>query len=502
MSAIYEELCQHARRTGVFESINSLLGWDERTLLPAAAGPFRGQQMAALAGLCHQRSVDPRVGEWLTELEQSDLVSDPHSDAGSTVRELRREYDRRRKLPQDLVEQLSRLAVEGQQAWAVARKNDDFAAFRPKLQEIVTLVGEKADALGHDGQRYDALLDEYEPGAKTDEIGAVLEDLGGRLQPLVERIVASGKQAPMEILQRHYPQSDQRAFGVQVATACGFDFQRGRLDVTDHPFCETMGPSDVRITTRYDEQWFPGAFFGTLHEAGHGIYEQGLRSEDFGLPLGQYASLGVHESQSRLWENFVGRSHSFWEHFFPQLQDRFTAALSAVTLDEFHWAINSVRPSLIRVEADEATYNLHIVIRFELERELVAGHLAVEDLPHAWNQKYEHYLGITPADDAQGVLQDIHWSSTALGYFPTYTLGNLYAAQLARQADADLGGLDAQFARGEFTALREWLHKNVHQQGRRYPAAELIRRVCHQPLSSEPLLDYLSAKLTPLYGLA
>lgn len=498
----YEQLCEHAKKTGVFASINCLLGWDERTLLPTAAGEFRAEQMATLAGLVHSRCVDPRVGDWLNEVEASDEAADPASDVGATVANLRREYDKLTKLPQDLVERIARITVEGQQAWVEARKQDDFASFRPQLEQIVSLVCEKADALGHDGERYDALLDEYEPGAKTAQVADVLNELGAKLQPFVAEIVGSGRVAPVDILKRSFPVEAQREFGIMAASAIGFDFDRGRLDVTHHPFCESMGPSDVRITTRYDEHWFPGSFFGTMHEAGHGIYEQGLRADQFGLPLGKYSSLGVHESQSRLWENSVGRSRAFWHHLLPKAKAAFPTALADVSDDDFFWAINNVCPSLIRVEADEATYNLHIIIRFELERELVSERLAVKDLPAAWNEKYEHYLGITPPSNADGVLQDIHWSSAAIGYFSTYSLGNLYAAQLYDKADQDLGGLAAQFERGEFAPLRDWLLTNVHQQGQRYTASDLIERVCGQPLSSEPLMNYLGAKLRPLYGLA
>ena len=497
----YKQLCDHARKTGVFASINCLLGWDERTLLPQAAGEFRAEQMATLAGLVHSRQVDSRVGDWLSKLEESDIAADPTGDVAATVRDLRREFDKLTKLPQELVEQLARVAVEGQQAWVTAREADNFAAFSPQLKRIVRLVCEKADALGHDGDRYDALLDEHEPGAKTEAVALVLGELGSRLTPLVQSIVESGRQAPVDIFRSLYPVNAQRQFGIDAARAIGFDFNRGRLDVTHHPFCESMGPSDVRITTRYDERWFPGAFFGTLHEAGHAIYEQGLRADQFGLPLGKYVSLGVHESQSRLWENCVGRSRSFWQHMLPKAKAAFPDALSDVGEEQFFWAINHVAPSLIRVEADEATYNLHIIIRFELERELVSGRLDVNDLPSAWSAKYEQYLGVCPSSDANGVLQDIHWSSAAIGYFSTYSLGNLYAAQLFHQADADLGGLDQQFSKGEFGPLRGWLKEKVHQEGRRYAAADLVERVCGQPLSSDPLMTYLTDKLGPLYGL-
>jgi carboxypeptidase Taq len=302
------------------------------------------------------------------------------------------------------------------------------------------------------------------------------------------------------MLARRYPRDAQEAFGKMAAAAIGFDFQRGRLDVTHHPFCSGMGPHDCRITTRYDEQFFSSAFFGILHEAGHGIYDQGLRPDQFGLPPGTYLSLGIHESQSRMWENLVGRSRAFWRHFFPQLVAAFPAALQGIQPDEWFWAINHVQPSLIRVEADEATYNLHIIIRFELEQALLTGDLPVGDLPAAWREKYRQYLGIEPPTDADGCLQDIHWSAALIGYFPTYSLGNLYASQFYEQADRDLGGIDEQLARGEFAPLKEWLQRNIHQRGQCYSAAELVELVTGQPLSHAPLMRHLRGKLGPLYG--
>jgi carboxypeptidase Taq len=391
--------------------------------------------------------------------------------------------------------------VEGQQIWQQARQDDCFADFAPKLKHILELISEKAEALGYEDHKYDALLDEYEPDAKTNEISQVLGELVDRLSPLVAAIQQSGRSAPVEILKRDYNVGTQARFGRAVAEQIGFDFNRGRLDVTSHPFCESAGPNDCRITTRYDKHWIASAFFGTLHEAGHGIYEQGLAPEHFGLPLGQYVSLGIHESQSRMWENFVGRGLPFWKHFFPKLANAFPASLTNVSVDDFYWAVNSVRPSLIRVEADETTYNLHIAIRFELERDLIDGSLSVDELPSAWNDKYQKYLGIAPPSDADGVLQDIHWSSALVGYFPTYALGNLYAAQLFEQAQQDLADLDGSLAQGEFAPLRDWLRQKIHSQGRRYSAGELVQRVTGQPLSSSALLRYLHGKLNPLFGL-
>lgn len=500
--AVYDEACRHARQTALLSSLESLAGWDERTLMPPAGGAFRAEQMTLLSGIIHQRWVDPRFGEMLSELAESPLAADPASDTGATIRHWKREHDRRVKLPQSLVEELTRTAVLGQQAWDRARKADDFPTFRPLLERMIELKRQEAAALGFQETAYDPLLDEFEPEEVTSHVAGVLAGLREALVPLVAEIRDSRKQADLSILERSYPIDRQESFGRMAAERIGFDFQRGRLDVTSHPFCSGMGPDDCRITTRYDEHHFPGAFFGILHEAGHGIYDQGLPREHYGLPLGEAVSLGIHESQSRLWENAVGRSRPFWEHFYPLAQQQFPQALGDVPLDDFYFAINDVRPSLIRVEADEATYNLHILIRFELEQALVAGELRVADLPGVWNERYRDYLGIEPPSDADGVLQDIHWSAGLIGYFPTYSLGNLYAAQLMQRARQDLGNLDDAFRQGDFTALLSWLREKIHSQGRRYRAAELVERVTGQPLSHEPLIEYLRDKYAPLYGLA
>lgn len=498
----FEQLCAFVRETAVLDSVESLLGWDERTLMPPAAGPYRAEQMTLLAGMIHRRRTDPRLGGWLDELQDSPLAADPHSDAGTTLRQLRRDYDKRVKLPQSLVEELTRAAVLGQQAWVTARKQNDFPSFAPHLKKIVHLKQQEAEALGYERCRYDALLDEFEPDARTADVAAVLGALRADLVPLVQAIGAAGRALPVEILSRSYPVVAQEAFGRMAAAKVGFDFQRGRLDVTHHPFCSGMGPHDCRITTRYDEHFFPCAFFGILHEAGHGMYDQGLRTDWFGLPPGTFVSLGIHESQSRMWENFVGRSAAFWEHFFEPARQAFPAALGDVRREDFVAAINDVRPSLIRVEADEATYNLHIIIRFELEQALIDGSLAVDDLPTAWQDKYREYLGLTPPNDSDGVLQDIHWSSAAIGYFSTYSLGNLYAAQFFETADRELGGLARTFAAGDFRPLLDWLQQKIHRPGQCYRAAELAERITGRPLSHQPLIRHLRQKLAPLYGLA
>jgi carboxypeptidase Taq len=497
----FTHVCTHTRRAGMLNSLHELLDWDERTKMPAAGSAYRAEQAAYVAGLLHQQRTAPQLGAWLAELAESPLAAEPASDAGAVIRHLKRDFDKQTRLPQALVEELTRTAVQGQRVWAEARQADDFARFRPLLEKMVGLKRQEAAALGFVDTPYDPLLDDYEPGETTARVAGVLAQLREALVPLVQAICDSPRRPDVTILAREFPRTAQELFGTQAAAAIGFDFNAGRLDVTDHPFCAGVGPGDVRLTTRYNEHAFADAFFSILHEAGHGIYDQGLPAEHFGLPTGEYVSLGIHESQSRMWENQVGRSRAFWEHFFPLAQQSFPAALADVPLDAFHAAINDCRPSLIRVEADEVTYNLHILIRFELERALLEDQLQVADLPAAWNEKYAAYLGITPPNNTQGVLQDVHWSAGLFGYFPTYTLGNLYAAQFFAQAERDLGDLSGQFRRGEFAPLRQWLKENIHRHGRRYSAADLAQRITGQSLSHAPLMQYLAGKYGELYGL-
>lgn len=497
----YQQLCNYVRESALLHSAASVLEWEEQTYMPPAAGEYRSDQLSLLATMSHERATAPQVGEWLDTLADSDLATDPANPASAVVRELRRSYDRQTKLPLKLVAALARATSRGQQVWTEARKENDFAKFAPYLSEIIKLKREEADAVGYTGCRYDALLDDYEPHATAAEVGPVLKSLGESLVPIVAAISESSQKPNSEIFNRDYPIDMQTSFGQAVATQMGFDFRSGRLDVTAHPFCTTLGPHDVRLTTRFDTTDLRPGFFSILHEAGHGLYEQGLPSEDYGLPTGESVSLGIHESQSRMWEILVGLSRPFWNHFYPKLQDAFPQSLADTPLEEFYFAINESTPSLIRVEADEATYNLHILIRFELEVALLEGDLDVDALPAAWNEKYRKYLGIDPPNDAMGVMQDVHWSAGMLGYFPTYSLGNLYGAQFFAQAHEDLGDLDGQIARGEFAPLLDWLRTNIHQHGQRYPASELVQRITGRPLSSEALLKHLKDKFGELYRL-
>lgn len=498
----FEWLRSHFQEIALLQSTADTLEWDERTGMPPAAGSYRAEQVTLLRGMIHRRRTDPRVGESLDALRQSDLAADPHSDQGATIDRLHEDYLRDVRLPQALVESLARATVIGQQKWDAARKADDFTIFRPALETMIGLKREAASHLQKDGQSaYDALLHEFEPDASADRLRIVFAELRDQLVPLVQEIAAAPQQPDVRLMQRSFPIADQRCFSRFAAEKIGFDFQRGRLDETSHPFCTNVGPDDCRILSRYEENWFPGGLFGTLHEAGHGMYEQGLRTDWYGLPPGSFCSLGIHESQSRLWENMVGRSHAFWRFLFPHAQKTFPMALGDATIDQVHFAVNAVRPTLIRVEADEATYNLHVIIRFELEQQLISGELSVEDLPEAWDAAYQATLGVQAPSAADGVLQDVHWSAGLFGYFPTYTLGNIYGAQLFAAAEKEIDELENQLAKGSFGDLLQWLREHVHHAGRRYRPEELVRQATGEAAHSQALLDSLRNRYSELYRL-
>jgi carboxypeptidase Taq len=498
----YADLVRRGRELAVVNSCAAVLGWDQQTYMPRNGTALRGDQTAWLAGVAHAKSTDPKVGELLTAVEGSPLVADPASPEAANVREWRHGFDRATKVPARLVEELARVTTAAQEAWQDAKTASNFDPFQPHLEKVLALKREEADAVGYKGHRYDALVDEYEPGTTAAELKNLFAELAKDLVPLITAIQAAPRKPNRDVLERDYPVDRQRVFAEAAAAAVGFDFRAGRLDTTAHPFCSGVGPGDCRLTTRFNPRFFPEAFFGVLHETGHGLYEQNLPADRFGEPCGTYCSLGVHESQSRLWENQVGRGRPFWGHFFPRLKQTFPAALADVAEADFVFVINDVRSSFIRVEADEATYNLHIALRFELELALLSGDLAAADLPGAWNDRFHALFGLAVPDDRRGCLQDIHWSFGGVGYFPTYTLGNLLAAQFMAAARKQLGGnaLDESFRRGDFTPLKNWLVTSIHTHGRRYRAGDLCRRVTGSTLSSIPFLDALREKYAPLYG--
>ena len=491
----------HARRVGVLGSIDALLGWDERTKMPPAAGAHRADQAAALAAVVHRERTDPRQGERLER-----LLDDPRARAGTpqeqaTIRLLHRDFAKQARLPTRLVEELARTGVEAQQAWSRAREESSWPVLAPWLERMFALKREQAACQLPEADRYDSLMDDYEPGARWPAVAERFTRLRAGIVPLVQACVAAKQRPSDALLRRRFPLESQRRFVREVAARIGFDFDRGRLDTTDHPFCTTIGPDDCRITTRWDEHFLPTALYGVLHEAGHGLYEQGLPRDWFGLPPGEAASLGIHESQSRLWENLVGRSQAFWEWCFPLARAAFPEALGDADAAAVHEALLVVEPSFIRVEADEVTYNLHVMLRFDLERAVVLGELDVADLPAAWNDRFEKDFGMRPPSDAAGVLQDIHWSAGLIGYFPTYTLGNMFAAQLMEAAEREVGPFAPQFAAGQFEPLLGWMRQHVHAAGRMLESDPLVERATGRPVSETWLLESLRERYAAAHGL-
>ena len=502
----YAALCNHRRRTATLGAVHALTSWDQETYMPPKGAAFRAEESALLAEIEHERATSRELGDLIASCAQDrGLMSDPRRAAN--VREMRRDYDLATKLPGDLVAELARTGSQAQQVWKEARAKSDFAMFAPWLTKMVGLARRKAECYGAPagGEAYDALLNEYEPGATAKEIEGIFTPLGGRLAALVADL-AAGK-APDESPKRiQAPEAAQHALGLHVLGAMGFDLEAGRLDVTTHPFCEGMAPGDTRLTTRYREEMFTDALYGTMHEGGHGLYEQGLPKdardgdiELYGTPLTQSISLGIHESQSRMWENFVGRSLEFWQWLHPKATE-LLPELKKYSSEQIYRSVNTAKPSYIRVEADEATYNLHIMLRFEIERALFNGQLEAADVPGAWNETFRKYLGLEVPDDRRGCLQDVHWSFGLMGYFPTYCLGNLYCAQLWETITEAIPDLPRHMARGEFGALKRWLNENIHACGKQYRAGELCAKLTGKPLSADPLLRHLEQKLRPVYG--
>lgn len=497
----YDELMRRVREESLLSGIEALLEWDEETYMPPGGVESRSEQLALVAGLLHERGTDPRLGDLLAALEGSALLADTAAPAAVNVRAFRREYDRFVRLPRTLVEDVARTTALAQKAWADARAASDFGRFRPWLERIVTLKRREAECVGYADEPYDALLEDYEPGLRSAVVGRLFAALRRELVPLAARIADAPRRPDASVLRRHFPRDRQRRFGERVAAAVGFDLTRGRMDLGVHPSCTGIGAGDCRIAVRFDERDFAGGLFTILHEVGHGLYELGLDPTHYGTPLGEAASVGMDEAQARFWENRVGRDRRFWDHFYPRARELFPESLGDVPLEEFHFAVNRVAPSLIRIHADEVTYNLHVMLRFDLERALISGTLAVADVPDAWNAACRETLGVAPRSDAEGCLQDGHWADGMIGYFPTYTLGDVFAAQLYAAAERELGSLGEQFARGEFEPLVGWLGRWVYRQGGRYPSARLIEVVTGSPPDHRPLVGLLKTKYGELYGI-
>jgi carboxypeptidase Taq len=496
------ELVSQLKRTHTLASVSDLLGWDEQVNLPPASAEHRAGQLALLAELLHAATSNPRVGELLQQLEAGD--GELSSEQRAIVRQARRDYDQATKLPAEFVREKAVQSSRGFHAWARAKAADDFASYVPFLEKNLELAKQEAAYLGHAAQPYDYMLDLHDPGITAARIDRLFAELKRDLVPLMRTITASPVAAEARKVAarlRGFPTEGQRKFLREVTERIGFDYTRGRIDVSLHPFC-SGSTNDVRMTTRYHEDQPLDALFSSIHETGHGLYEQGLPATHLGTALGMHAGMAMHESQSRMWENQVARSRGFWRYFEPRWREAFPAQTGELTSDELYLAVNVVEPTLIRVDADEVTYNLHIILRFEIEKRLFSGELAVRDLPVAWRASAEDLLGLVPGNDREGVLQDVHWSGGGFGYFPSYCLGNMIAAQIWYRVLRERPDLEAEFARGEFRWLLDWLRTNVHAQARRQPALELVRRITGEELSPRHLVRYLSERYGKLYGVA
>jgi carboxypeptidase Taq len=479
----------------------SVLGWDQETYMPPGGVKARANQLSTLRRLSHVRFTSDEVGRLLDAAAGETAALDPDSDDARLITVTRRDYDKSRRIPSELVAEITRTSAMARPAWIEARQKGDWSIFAPHLEKTIGLNQKQADALGYEVHPYDALLDRGEPGMTAAQLRGLFEELKTAIVPLVRQIADKADAVDDSCLYGDFDEQTQLAFGMEVVKQFGYDTNRGREDLTAHPFCTNFSPDDVRITTRVGRDFLSMALFGTMHESGHAMYEQGVDPALDRTPLCRGASPGVHESQSRLWENLVGRSRPFWQGMFPRIQATFPQ-LKGVDEEGFYRAVNKGMPSLIRVEADEVTYNLHILLRYEMEMAMMDGALKVADIPEAWNAKMQDYLGIQPPNVSDGALQDIHWSGFAFAGFPSYTLGNIIGAQLMAKARAQMPNLDAQIAAGEFSHLLKWLQTNLYRHGRKFTPNELLQRITGEPLSTKPWAAYVRAKFGELYGIA
>ncbi len=480
---------------------SALLGWDQQTYMPPGGAKDRAMQLATLNSLAHAKFVSDEMGNALDAASREIAGADADSDQARLIKKTRHDYNKQSRVPTAWVADFSRTGALAHPEWEKARAEADFSIFQPHLEKLIALRREYVDFFAPYDHVYDPLLDDFEPGMKTTEVKAVFDALRPRQVELVRAITEDGAPVDDSVVRQNYDIQMQWDFGVEVITALGYDFEHGRQDKSVHPFTTSFGIGDVRITTRFVPDFLNTSVFGSMHEAGHGMYEQGINPELGRTPLADGASLAIHESQSRMWENLIGRSRPFWKAFFPRLQSYFPELLENVDLETFYRAINKVQRSFIRVDADEATYNLHIMLRFELEIALMEGDLSFGDLPEAWNSKFEEFMGLTPPDDAKGVLQDIHWSFGGFGYFSTYALGNLVASQLWEKIVSDIPDLNEKIESADFTDLLQWLRENIHQYGAKYEPIELLKRVTGKELDYEPYMVYLETKFKDIYQL-
>jgi carboxypeptidase Taq len=499
----YEELKSRLATIHDVRMSRAILGWDQHTKMPPRGGELRAEQLGTLDRIGHELFIDDETGRLLEELRGYEETLEPDSDEACLIRVTRRDYDKAKRLPPELRAEMTRAGAIALPAWVEAREKSDFSIFLPYLERNLELQHQYIECFKDMGfaSDYDVLLDDFDEGMTADTVRTVFDELKRELIPLIAEIEERSDRATDSSLHAEFPIEKQREFALQMVGRFGFDSESWRLDPTVHPFAMSAGTKDIRITTRYDETDLSVSLFATIHEFGHGFYESNVDEALERTPLASVTSMSLHESQSRMWENLVGRGLPAWQFFYPQLQETFPSQFGNVELDEYYGAINKVQPSLIRVEADEATYNLHIILRFEIEQEILSGELPLKDLPEVWNTRMREYLGVDVPDDAHGVLQDIHWSGGAIGYFPTYALGNVVSVQLWDKARAEIPDLDSQFERGEFGDLAGWLRENLHRHGRKFNSKEMLERIVAGPMDPGPYLRYLKDKLGEIYGL-
>ena len=500
MGEKYQQLMKRLSDVQNLNRASSVLGWDQQTHMPPGGAESRAAQLTTLSRLTHELFTADETAQLLADAAQEVAGADYDSTEASLIRVVQQDYDEQVKLPSELVAQIAHTTTLAQEVWAKARQNNDFQSFLPSLEKILDLQMQMAEHLGYTDDPYDALLGQYERGMSTAQVKSIFDAHKPHLVELIAAISANKDRVSDAVLHQPFDVDKQKEFALYVVKQYGFDFERGRQDVAVHPFCTNFSRDDVRITTRFYDDFLNPALFGMMHEAGHGMYEQGSSPELDHTMLAGGTSLAVHESQSRMWENVVGRSKGFWSWALPQLKTQFPQ-LQGVDLDTFYKAINKVEPSFIRVEADEATYNLHIMLRFELEVDMIAGRVKPADLAEEWNDRFEAFFGITPPNDAQGVLQDVHWSLGLMGYFATYALGNMLSAQYYNQALKDRPSIPDDIANGKFDTLLTWLNENIHQHGRKFTGDELTRRITGEGIQSEAYTAYLQQKYGEIYGL-
>ena len=492
----YADYKNHCSKIADIAFSISLLNWDQEVMMPKKSAERRAQQIATLAGVHHELSTDKDFGNLLTILNKSKLSNEESRNVSETLKE----YNRNKKYTTDFVQLMSKTISKSFTAWQAAKSKNDFSLFAPSLSELVDLKRQECEIIGYDSHPYDAQLDLYEPNCTVKDLDVLFADVRNQLVPFVKEI-AEATQNSDKLFFQHFDTDKQLKFTEDLLTQMGYDFDAGRQDLSTHPFTTNFSATDVRVTTRVDENDLSEIMWSSIHEGGHALYEQGLKDGNYGLPAGSYLSLGIHESQSRLYENNVGRSLGYWNHNFEILQNYFPEQLKDYNADDFYKAMNIVKPSFIRTNADELTYHFHVLIRYEIEKELIAGNIEVKDLPNVWNAKYKEYLNIDVPNDGEGVLQDIHWSHGSFGYFPTYSIGSFYAAQFFNQAKKEIPNLEKQIEDGDLKTLLTYLRKNIHENGRLFASEEICLKITGEKLNFKYFMDYAKNKYSKLYNL-